>query len=73
MCSRILYLAWGPYLWSYGDRPRADGLIWPRDHFKEDGSHPSFIGAEVVGGALLDFFKTSPFTRCWFLDGLTCS
>ena len=67
------FMAWGPYIWSYGDRPREDGLIWTRDLLRQDGIHPSEAGARIVADYLLDFFKTSPFTRCWFIEGLTCS
>src|SRR5690554_3094056 len=61
------WLAWGPYLWADGLNPRSDGVFWTRAHFGNDGTHPSVLGREVVGGMLLDHFKTSPYTRCWFL------
>ena len=68
------FMAWGPYLWSYGDRPREDGLVWSRNLFPpNDGIHPNNAGQEIVANYLLDFFKTSTFTRCWFVEGLTCS
>ena len=67
------FMAWGPYVWSYGDRPREDGLIWTQDHFASDWMHPNEAGARIVADYLLDFFKTSPFTRCWFLEGLSRS
>lgn len=60
-------LLWGPYLWSYGDRPRNDGLIWPFDHFLP----PNFIhptdedGVRIVADSLMGFFKTNRFTP-WF-------
>ena len=59
------WVDWGPYLWSYGDRPRADGLSWPRADFQSLGQHPSQSGEQKVASALLDFFATSPHT-CWF-------
>jgi len=67
------FMAWGPYVWSYGDRPREDGLMWTQDLYFADGMHPNKDGARIVADYLLDFFKTSPFTRCWFLDGVSCS
>ena len=67
------FMAWGPYLWSYGDRPREDGLIWTPDLFGNDGLHPNRNGVRIVADYLLDFFKTATFTRCWFLEGLSCS
>ncbi len=67
------FMAWGPYLWSYGNQPRKDGLMWPSNNFVSDGLHASPVGVEIVGDALLDFFKDSPFTRCWFVEGQTCS
>ncbi len=66
------WLAWGPYLWAAGDTPRADGLTWTRADFNEDGTHPSPSGKEKVGRLLLEFFETSPFTRCWFQAGRPC-
>ena len=66
------FMAWGPYVWSYGDRPREDGLMWPSGLFTRGGIHPNDDGARIVADYLLEFFKTAPFTRCWFLEGLTC-
>jgi hypothetical protein len=66
------WLAWGPYLWADGENPRSDGLIWVRDDFVADGTHPSPLGEQKVGAMLLEFFKTSAETRCWFLAGESC-
>ncbi len=63
------WVAWGPYLWAPGDEPRSDGLQWRREYLQSDGVHPAREGEEIVAEHLLTFFKTSPFTRGWFLAG----
>ena len=67
------WLAWGPDLWANGTTPRADGLLWNRVDFVADGTHPSAAGVQKVGRLLVDFFKGSPQTRCWFLVSGACS
>ncbi|MEO5903952.1 MAG: hypothetical protein ABIQ55_08075 [Gemmatimonadaceae bacterium] len=66
------WIAWGPYAWANGTVARSDGLTWIRDDFGPDGTHPSALGRAKVGTLLLSFFKTSTFTRCWFLAGRSC-
>ena len=61
------WLAWGPYLWADGLTPRQDGLTWECDDFQTDGTHPSESGRQKVANLLLDFFKTDPTARPWFL------
>jgi hypothetical protein len=65
-------LVWGPYLWADGLIPRSDGLAWNRTDFEEDGVHPSLAGESKVGSILLEFFKNSLYTRCWFMANQYC-
>lgn len=68
-----VWLAWGAYLWADGTTPRlSDGLVWQSSDFVQDGTHPSQSGQQKVGTLLLTFFKNSPFTKCWFVNGGTC-
>src|SRR5262249_23597085 len=65
------WLAWGPYLWADGTRPRSDGLTYARSDVGEDGTHPSAAGVQKVARQLHDFFKTDTTARIWFLGSAT--
>ncbi len=61
-------ILWGPYLWADGMRPRhADGLVWERGDFEEDGTHPTDAGRLKVAKMLLRFLKTHPTASPWFV------
>jgi hypothetical protein len=66
------WLAWGPYTWAKGTIPRSDGVVWLQSDFGPDGTHPSESGRSKAGALLLSFFKSSQFTRCWFVTGGSC-
>lgn len=61
-------LLWGPYLWADGTTPRqSDKLVYTREDLAGDGTHPSEIGRDKVAGVMLDFFKTDPLAKSWFV------
>jgi uncharacterized protein (TIGR03437 family) len=66
---RAPWLAWGPYLWADGTKPRSDGLTYGCSDFASDGTHPAPGGArEKVAQTLLNFFKNDSSARLWFLS-----
>jgi hypothetical protein len=60
------WLSWGPYLWTRGATPSADGFAFEESDFAADGTHESPAGQAKIGRRLLDFFKTDSTTRTWF-------
>lgn len=63
------WLAWGPYLWADGLKPRSDGLTWQIDDFvQSDRTHPSTSGRKKVADMLLNFLKTDETSRNWFFN-----
>jgi hypothetical protein len=61
------WLAWGPYLWTNGEKGRKDGLVWTcADVRQTDGTHPSPSGQLKVAQLLLRFFTTDATARPWF-------
>jgi len=63
-----LWLSWGPYLWANGVEPRSDGLVWLREDFLTDGTHPSSMGTSKVSELMLNFFSTDVVASQWFLS-----
>lgn len=61
------WVAWGPYLWADGLRPRSDGLTWLCGDLGTDGTHPSDAGRLKVAQLLLAFVKSDPTARAWFM------
>jgi hypothetical protein len=61
------WVGWGPYLWTDGTKGRADGFTWACEDVRRDGTHPSATGAAKVARLLLQFFKSDPTTKSWFL------
>jgi hypothetical protein len=67
---RAPVLVWGPYLWAAGETPRrADGVVWQRDDFREDGTHPSERGRRKVAEQMLAFFTQDEFGKAVFCAG----
>jgi hypothetical protein len=64
---RAVWAEWGPYLWTDGEKGRNDGMTYPRSDLGPDGLHPSPAGQQKIGKMLVEFFKTDPVTRGWFL------
>lgn len=61
------WLSWGPYLWANGAATNPDGLFYEEADFAGDGTHPSDSGRRKVAGQLMNFFKTDPTAKEWFV------
>jgi hypothetical protein len=65
---RSPWVAWGPYLWADGTKGRRqDNLVYTREDVGADGTHPSDSGRVKVGRQLLDFLKSDPASKPWFV------
>jgi S-formylglutathione hydrolase FrmB len=66
--GKVPLLLWGPYLWANGEKGRNyDDLVYRREDFRDDGTHPSDAGQQKIAEQLLKFFKTDPTAKTWFL------
>lgn len=70
---RAPWVEWGPYLWTDGEKGRKDGFVYLRSDVGPDGLHPSNSGQYKIGLMLLNFFKTDPATKDWFLSPVLLS
>jgi len=61
------WIGWGPYLWSDGERGRADGFTWSCADTVADGTHPSDSGRRKVAELLLRHLTTDRTARTWFV------
>jgi len=65
---RAPWVAWGPYVWADGVKANHDGLSYTIDDYVEaDRTHPSESGRRKVAKMLLDFMKTDPTAKVWFV------
>ena len=55
----------GPYMWANGDTPRADGLTWSEELFKEDGRHLRDPAAKNAALMIHEFFLNDE-TAPWY-------
>jgi hypothetical protein len=53
------WIAWGPYIWD---------STWQRTDFEADGTHPAQSAEQKVGAMLLQFLRTEPSAKNWFLQ-----
>ena len=64
---RSPWIEWGPYIWTDGEKGRKDGFVYLKEDVREDQLHPSEKGAAKISAMMLEFFKTDPTTKSWFL------
>jgi hypothetical protein len=59
---------WGPYLWADGENGRkADQLVFRRDDYRDDGTHPTDSGRQKIAKQLLGFFCSDVTAKPWFV------
>ncbi|MCB9020507.1 MAG: hypothetical protein H6548_00150 [Chitinophagales bacterium] len=62
-------LLWGPYFWTQGEKPRADGYTFTKDLVNADGVHPNASGEVKVARDILDFWQQDPVSVQWLTGG----
>lgn len=67
-----VFVAWGPYMWANGATSSLSGRAWYPSDFQIDGTHPNTQGQTKAANMLLSFFKTSNYTKCWFVKNQSC-
>ena len=66
-------IVWGPYMWADGATRRSDGFVWNRDGFRGGRNCILRRAARARWQARCsEFFKNSPYARCWFLVNQYC-
>ncbi len=67
------WMAWGPHVWADGERANEwDGLQWfcETDYNPDGGGyHLSYGGVTKEANMIIDWAKSNPVTKKWFLDG----
>ncbi len=61
-------ILWGPYFWTQGEKPRADGYAITRDLISNDGVHPTDKGIDRIAKDLVQFWRTDAVSQLWFLE-----
>lgn len=60
-------LLWGPYLWADGEKGRSiDSMVWSRQDYAGDGTHPSASGNRKVAEQMRAFFGADPTAVGWY-------
>lgn len=59
------WISWGPYLWTDGVEPRADGLRMYCSDYWTDGSHPNDVGSARLAEPLRHFLEADRACTRW--------
>ncbi len=65
---RAPWVEWGPYIWADGVKGNKSGLSYVKsDYSDQDGTHPAPGAQAKIAARLLEFMKTDPTSKGWFL------